>query len=244
MKVYIQKHEGLFLDDLFFTADMGFRKLGADIKYFEDIDTVPFSKDIVVVAFIEDSIKYFKDNNIEIPKPLNIPKELWKDEYLLRYIYIDSFQALKETAWQDLPKFVKPVDQVKQFSSGILTNPYTIDLSIGILPDETNIMVSSIVDFISEYRCFIYKQEIVGIKHYTGDFNKFIDPSIVKLMVNQYSNAPISYSLDVGLMIEPNTGLESTTLVECNDFWSIGSYGLDAVIYAKMLRDRWFQIIR
>ena len=33
-------------------------------------------------------------------------------------------------------------------------------------------------------------------------------------------------------------------LVECNDFWSICNYGLDPVIYAKMLRDRWFQLTK
>jgi hypothetical protein len=34
----------------------------------------------------------------------------------------------------------------------------------------------------------------------------------------------------------------STVLVECNDGWSIGNYGLCHLKYYQMLKDRWLQI--
>jgi hypothetical protein len=35
---------------------------------------------------------------------------------------------------------------------------------------------------------------------------------------------------------------ERTLLVEVNDAYSLGSYGLDPLVYAPMLADRWFEM--
>jgi len=49
---------------------------------------------------------------------------------------------------------------------------------------------------------------------------------------------PIAYSIDVGI-------LESgeTILVECNDGFALGNYGVPARRYAEMHRDRWYQMV-
>jgi hypothetical protein len=53
-----------------------------------------------------------------------------------------------------------------------------------------------------------------------------------------YTNAPISYTIDVGLLENGKT-----TLIECNDGWSVCDYGLYPEIYFQFLVDRWKQIV-
>ena len=48
---------------------------------------------------------------------------------------------------------------------------------------------------------------------------------------------PCCYVLDVGILYNGNT-----TLVEFNDFYSIGNYGLFPEIYAEMLVQRWTEL--
>lgn len=57
-------------------------------------------------------------------------------------------------------------------------------------------------------------------------------------MVAAWKGFPIACTLDVGVTAE-----KGTVLVEANDFWAISSYGLDSVVYAEMLRDRYFEIM-
>jgi hypothetical protein len=56
-----------------------------------------------------------------------------------------------------------------------------------------------------------------------------------------YDESPVSYTLDVGL-IQVGKGLYETILIEINDFWAIGGYGLDGRTYVRMLIDRFQQI--
>jgi hypothetical protein len=99
-----------------------------------------------------------------------------------------------------------------------------------------------VVNIVSEYRCFVHKNELVGIKHYSGDFNKFPDIFTIECMIQKYyDESPVSYTLDVGL-IQVGKGLYETILIEINDFWAIGGYGLDGRTYVRMLIDRFQQI--
>lgn len=241
MEVYIQQLNGEHIDDWLFAAYLGFKKKGADIKFFEDVNTVPDHKGVVVVAYIEDSIKYMEKNGITVPTPLNIPDELNFPRYLQRTIEVKSMKDFRLN--HKLPIFVKPHSRVKEFSSGVLTREDTLRIALHDVPEETMVMTSSVVNMVSEYRCFVYKGELKDIKHYQGDFRVFPDSHKVEAMVRMYKNAPIAYSLDVGVIQSYGQG-DETVLVECNDMWSIGHYGLAIEDYSSMLRDRWFQIIR
>ena len=238
MKVYIYKpKETEFSDDWLYAADKGFKGLGAKPIYFEDVTTIPYAPDTVVVGFIEDTRTYFNLHQIEYPKPLNIPEQLNREWALGREVTnnvsIEEIQKMKG------PLFIKPCDNVKEFAAGVIENPSKLT-SLGIYGD-ANALVSETIDMESEYRCFIYNKELVGMKHYQGNFSKFPKMGVVNSMIKNYTDAPIAYSLDVAVC---KNSIFDTVLVECNDFWSICNYGLDPVIYAKMLRDRWFQLTK
>ena len=137
------------------------------------------------------------------------------------------------------------------------------------LDEDELVLTSDVVDMVSEYRCFMSwdsmtgKHKIVGIRHYQGDCTIFPDVTSIQEMADAFYNAPKAYSLDVAVIKktindsmgklvnsirkEHNMSVENeyvykTVLVECQDMWSIGSYGLDPVIYANLLKKRWYEI--
>ena len=240
MKVYIYKPDKSgFQDDWLFAADMGFKQLGAKIIYFDDINSIPYAPDNIVVAYVEGTRDYFDLHKIKYPKPLNIPEELKKFRYRLGKNM--TFGEAKILPNEKI--FIKPVSKVKQFSSGII-KVSSLNSLIDISNEEL-VYIGEVVEMQSEYRCFVNKGEIVGIKHYQGDFSIFPNFDHILMMIEEYKSAPIAYSLDVALQTHKsyNEGIV-TSVIECNDFWSIGNYGLDPLIYAKMLRDRWFELTK
>jgi hypothetical protein len=83
---------------------------------------------------------------------------------------------------------------------------------------------------------------MVGCKNYTGDFTIFPDFHIINNAITEYERTvdviPISYSLDFAI-----TDGGETQLIEINDGFALGSYGLNSIYYCKFIRDRWNQLI-
>jgi hypothetical protein len=105
------------------------------------------------------------------------------------------------------------------------------------IDDEYLVYKQDMVDIASEYRCFVHKGILKGIKHYSGDFTLFPDINLVNEIISSYDNQPISYTIDIGIL---DNG--KNILIEINDFFAIGSYGLDPKIYVRMLIDRFIEM--
>jgi hypothetical protein len=163
---------------------------------------------------------------------IDYPEEL--SEFYGRKIWRSTLGEIRESDRDDL--FIKPISQ-KLFIGHIRSN-------IGYLTqtapfeDDLEIWCSDPVKFISEYRTFISGGQIVGCKHYKGDFLTFPDADVIYDCVVEMSPKYNTYSLDVGI-----TERGETFVVEVNDAFSLGSYGLDCVTYAKMLENRWLEIV-
>jgi hypothetical protein len=239
MKAYIQQICKQFPDDWIFAGYLGCVEMGFDIKFFEDINKVPENE--FVISFIEDSIEYFKRCNIPVPPTLNIPFEL--ERFANRKTTEIKLADFKYAVKNDLatefkfPLFIKP-KRIKAFSNGVITNPNNIDLILSDANEEETAIVSPKINIESEYRCFVLKNELIGIKHYSGDFTIFPSVNQINNMIAAYTEAPIAYTLDVGVV------QNETIIIECNDAWSIGNYGLDSKLYVKMLYARWQQITK
>lgn len=239
-KIYIQALNNFPVADWAVSAYQGFRDRGADIVFFEDIEEVPTSKYNIVVAFIEDTNKYFERFGIPPKKALNIPKELEGKKWLGRGIDRMSMGAFKENAHKlQFPLFVKPDGRAKEFVAGVVSKPELVPYFFKDVPDTSPLLLSTSIDIVSEYRCYIINGEIRGVKWYLGDHLVFPDGEFIKGAVAQYKSAPAGYSLDVGVLKDG-----STVLIECNDGWSLGNYGLDPSVYAKLLATRWIEIFK
>jgi hypothetical protein len=236
LKIYLQKYNGEFIGDFVQCAYEGFSELkDIEIFSFENPIEIPNDKNVLVVGSVESTLHFFNSLGVPIPVSLKIPNELHK--FLGRKINLSTMGEFRSNP--KLPIFIKPYDKIKSFPSGVVNYKSTIDLILNDVPNESKILVSELVDMISEYRCFINRNKLVGVKHYLGDFRVFPNLNVVDECISTYLNPPISYTLDVAIT---NDG--KTIIVELNDGWSVGSYGLDPKIYVRFLIDRWNEICK
>jgi hypothetical protein len=232
--IFIQKYNGEFAYDFCYTAYEGFKYRGNNIKFFEYLDDVPVSKYHVVIGSIEVTSEYFKRLGIEVPSPLNIPFCL--AEYTQRNINIIEMGEFRKN--ETFPIFVKPHSKLKEFSAGVLSKKSSIDMFFNDVPNDSIVLTSEVVNMVSEYRVFVKDNKIVGIKNYIGDFLVFPDIPTILNMIHSYVGSPSAYTLDVAI---DDKG--ETILIECNDGWSVGSYGLDGEVYASFLIKRWVELV-
>lgn len=234
-RVYIQALNGWPIDDWAVSAYMGFKEKQMDIYFFEHIDEVPVSPFNVVVAFIEDTNKYLEKLGLEPKLALNIPDEL--KEYAGRKTWTGILADLTRERIQ-LPVFVKPGRKSKEFIAGVITKKETFFV-FKDLPDDTPMFFSKVVNFISEYRGYVIDGQLKGLKHYMGDFRIYPDVKIIDAAIAAYKSAPVGYSIDFGV-----TDKGATLLIECNDGWSLGNYGLNHTTYATLLLKRWIEMTK
>jgi hypothetical protein len=220
------------MDDWGVSVLLGCKLKGAKYKIYDDIDLVPRNRETMVVGWVEDTIKFFQDMNYNVPLDLTIPNVLHKEKFLKRnVIMVNTFDELKRIT---KPFFIKP-QFVKAFDHGLILN--THDLLK--YKDNSNFIISDIVDFVTEYRCYIIDKKIVGCYNYLGDFRIYPNLNLVDDMINSFVNQPLGYSIDVGVL---HNG--ETCLIEVNDGWSLGNYGLEPKLYTRLLTERWVQILK
>lgn len=236
-----------------YVAYEGALKMGDKVIFFEDEREVPLSptesfKIPLMVSSIEETIAYLERAGIEIPKPLSIPEEL--KSFVQRHYEIKTLEEFKKET--ELPIFVKPHSKLKTFPSGVIKNESSRRLLFGSINgkeiDQTQmVLVSEVVDMISEFRVFILRGEILDIQHYQGDPLVFPEALIIRAAIDEYKSAPVAYTLDFAVVKKNdyfNNPRFETVLIEANDAWAIGSYGMEGKNYLRMLKARWYEITR
>ena len=135
--------------------------------------------------------------------------------------------------------FIKPT-KIKLFT-GFVLDQYSYNC-INILPDNTEVMVYDpfIESISSEWRLYINNNKIVDARNYAGDFMITPDWNYAKQVLEENrSNFPISYTIDIGIL---KSG--KNEVIEFNDMWAIGNYGIPNDLYIRLLKDRYWEIIR
>lgn len=159
-------------------------------------------------------------------KPIEVPEELRK--FLNREYYILKGKDIPDE-FKNENYFFKDADTLKKWNNSL--NPYDLALD-----DDTNYVVSKRIIFDSEYRIFIYDNEILGIKNYLGDILIFPDIDYIKNIINNYEG-PNAYTLDIGI----HNG--KTDLIEIHPFVSCGLYGFYDRNIIPMLKEgfNWYE---
>lgn len=204
-----------------------------------DFENDDIDKDMTIpVGTLEFVRKFFNILGYDdVLHPIEIPFFLQGADFTKRDYHICTYE--------DLPKFgevfLKDVSVLKQFgaipTSGDRAQGVVKEMSKVLNPDGGYIesfnyaahrySVSEIVDIISEYRVFVYRDEVVGVYYYNGDVLTFPDSDVIKEMIEQiiymrtYKRIllPQSYTLDVGVSDR------GTFLLEMHNFVSCGTYG-------------------
>lgn len=236
-KAYIKQRENFPMNENCAAALLGFIELGIETAPFYGFDDVKNLDDVgpevCVHGHIGDVLLALDKINKPRPAPLDYPEEL--KEYLGRNIYKTT---LSEVRGSTKKQFVKPV--IQKLFTGFVWNGIKSDrLRTATFDDDAECYVCDVIDFVAEYRCFIMNKEIMGVKIYRGDWSVAPKRAIVETAVSKFTSAPAAYSLDFGI-----TNDNRTLLVEANDGFSLGAYGLPPVLYAKMIAARWEELCK
>ncbi len=240
-KIYIESLNGFPAQEHGVSALLEFRARQANIIFFEEIDEVPVNKMNIVIGCIETTNKYFEKLGLSPKMALNIPKEIQK--YAKRGIKYTNMKDFRDNAKGYIETnngtFVKGNGKAKVFVPGVIKNEEQVRLFFRDVSDDEPILLSEPVNFISEYRTYVCNGEILGIKHYLGDFFIFPNPEVIKNAIKDYISAPVGYVIDFGI-----TDKGETLLVEINDGFCIGNYGLEDNKYVKLLCARWLELMK
>jgi len=135
--------------------------------------------------------------------------------------------------------FIKPLE-IKLFT-GLVLEGFQYS-SLSSLPEDTKVMVYDVFNYKieSEYRIYVHRNKIIDSRNYSGDF--MITPNYFYVNSIVYQNKgifPCSYTIDIGILED-----KENVVIEFNDMWAIGNYGIQNDQYLKLLRDRYFEIVK
>ena len=233
MKIYIQYNAmGLPSSHNFYIAEQGFQELGFSTEHFSTPEELADCReDDLIVGGIGAVRGKLAALGIE-PPSLDYPAEL--AQYLGRHVWCTTLdQILSET--ENRPVFVKPVRE-KRFTGVLLRTPNDCPKLSYCEPEEP-VFCSEPVEFSREWRVFVRYGNVLDVRPYKGDWRYNYDSAVVERAVEDFASEPAGYVLDFGVTADGRT-----LLVEVNDGYSVGSYGLAALDYAKLLSARWCEL--
>lgn len=137
--------------------------------------------------------------------------------------------------------FVKPADRPKLFT-GYVLRPGD-DYPIKHVPLREMVWRSEVVRWVSEWRFYVVCGQIQAKACYSGDASVVPDETVVVKALDRLAATgtyPKHHAIDFGVL---DNGC--TTLVECNEGFSIGAYeGIPACVYVEMLHGRWQELTK
>ncbi len=234
MRVYIRtSHNGFPETEAEYTAYQGFQALGIMPEFYtKDEDLEICSPYDLIVGRVSTVTKKLHSLGVDVPE-YDYPAEL--NEYLGRHIWEDTLESVlkKEETW---PLFVKPIKD-KAFTGFILRSENDVPRLYRATMEEP-VLCSELVSFEAEWRAFVRYGNVIDVRPYSGDWRKHFDTRVIESAVDRFITAPAGYAIDFGI-----TDKGETVLVEVNDGFALGTYGIEPVQYAKLLSARWSELV-
>jgi hypothetical protein len=219
----------------FAMAAEGFGIMGWQLIGYENVGDIlgSFGREDILVGYIEESKEVLTHLGIEPPKLPTYPEEL--SRFLGRKTWLSTINTIAGSP-DKWPVFVKPRHALKKFT-GVLVRGTGDLMGCGDQDHDTEVYCSEPVVFVAEWRCFIRHGRIMGVRPYQGDWRCHMEPEVIEQAVKEWEGKPRGCALDFGL-----DGKGRTLLVEANDGFSIGAYGLYPRDYARLLSARWTEL--
>ena len=234
MKVYIKAMPNGFPEtETEYTAWQGFQALGYHTYFYQkDSELEGCRRDEIIVGGISTIRRKMADWGISLPE-YNYPPEL--EQYLGREVLLDDLGSVlsDKSKW---PVFVKPVKN-KVFVGFVLGCENDIPKLREAKKDEP-VLCSTPIGFCSEWRAFVRYGKVCDVRPYRGDWRYPYSTEILEQAVLAFRDCPAGYAADFGV-----TEDSRTLLIEINDGYSLGCYGMEPVEYAKLLSARWCELV-
>ena len=94
------------------------------------------------------------------------------------------------------------------------------------------------IEFVSEWRVSILRDKILNVANYKGNPLLFPDVGMMQSAIEAFTERPIAFGMDWGI-----TASGQTLLVEVNDGYALGNYGLNGMPFTAMIEARWRQLM-
>lgn len=236
MKAFVKTTKGTFPNVNFYLAWEAFNTLGYSVTCFEeeDIGALDITPATPVFAGVGIFRKVIDKLGINYPPHDCYPDNL--KDYYKRRIWRSTLGEERAKFNKDgEPVFVKPV-LPKQFLGHVWRSIINL-IPLANVSDDARVYCSDPIVIDSEFRVYVHDGEILGVKHYFGDWSLVPDKQFIKDSVKAYQG-PIAYGIDIG--VNKNWG---SFVIETNDGCNLGNYGLDSIHYGEMIVARWFEIM-
>lgn len=236
VRLYYQVCGDIPLWDFCLHAWYGARENNVAAIKFEFPDEIPHSPYHIVVGSTEAARRWLTKNGYQCPPSIDCKIR----HYPYNRIYPTCEKFL--TSAVNYPVFIKPADVIKLFTGTVVRSKEEAALILNGL--QCAIETKPLMNYTSEWRVYIHKGKLLKVCHYLGDPGLMPNMDIVNetLFVLKKYKHPVftynSFTIDVGYDQNEN----SWFVIELNDGWSIGNYGLDSDKYYHFLKDRWFQL--
>lgn len=233
------------------SAMFGLQRLGIECEFFTWAQLKHGKLDhlkptTIVLGGVEAVLLALQKLGKPVPPPLDYPQSL--RSFLGRTVTQMSLAAAME---EPLPVFIKSVGH--KVLDGVL---YVSDAQrrnhLGQRAYETpklRVWVSPKVDLQAEARVFVHKGKIIGIHPYENATGwSQLPPAFPKIMLaveayQKSGEAPSAYTLDFGIAYTGTEGRLEPLLVEVNDGFAFGPYGLPQRLHVDMLLSRWAELM-
>jgi hypothetical protein len=234
--IYIQSNDEKTLPHHFdcSCAMFGAIESGLDFRLttFEEVESGRFDQLIRKHLFVG-SVEFMREvfnrvglNDIRVPKNSN------------RTHSVSSLGEIKRSSQLGNKHFIKPLE-IKLFTGFVIDQMHYT--SIQSLPDDTPVMVYDVFKgtILSEWRVYINNHKLIDSRNYSGDFTICPNYDYIRGIVEENrKDFPIAYTIDIGIL-----STNENVVVEFNDMWAIGNYGVDNYHYLRLIRDRYREIM-
>lgn len=241
--VYIERKDGDWINDTAFTMAQGCYLKGIEVRPFRgpEIEHLPLTKETLVHGYVGTVRKALRRLDVPEPHIDGAPPEDLLPLYGRRMWPTTMTEVRRRLDSAD-PIFIKPLHHQKAFTGHVTSGQIRDLIQTAGFDDEFEILASEVVEFDVEYRLFVNRRLFIGCRHYAGDFSQFIDFDVAFQALRAWRDQPVSYSLDLGVATAPD-GTKRTLIVEVNDAFALGGYGLPSIPYAEMVIDRWEEMV-
>ena len=216
-----------------YTAYQGFKTMGAYCTLVESgkqlEDTNKENLAIGGIGFVKNRLKFL---GVEISDNLDYPESI--RSYLGRELWTSTINKVA----LDLPYcFIKPKNRQK-FFTGLVVKDISSLQNKGLQGKDYEVWCSEVINPIAEFRVFVRYGKILDVRRYKGNYNINPDYKVIENCIKDYKDSPLAYGIDFCVTEEGKT-----LLVEVNDAFALGDYGLFYIDYAKMVYTRWSELV-
>lgn len=220
-------------------AHIGFAQRGEEVRLFDmdEMDALPLGPDDIVFGGIGTAHAAFRRLGIPIPETPSIPEPLRR--FAGRRAWTTTFAEVRRAVDRGETLFAKPRADNHKLFDGRVFSRFADLIPSAHVPDETLVDCAEITPFAAEFRGYVVHGDLLGLFPYKGEPLTFPDPEVVRAALAAWPEAPAGYALDIGVAEDGRT-----LLVEVNDGYASGNYGLGPMRYVQMIEARWTELRR